>query len=129
MKSIAGFSDGITPKAVKRRLGRPSQTIRVSGRIAGLTYAADGLSFDFDTLQRSDPADDVTALSSQYRTSKGIHVGSSERAVKRAYHGLRCHNGLCDLYRGTPGAVGTLDTAFTFFAGKVDSIQIQKIFE
>lgn len=138
MKSIAGFSTGVTPSAVKRRLGHASQTIRVGGKIAELTYNDYGLSFDFDTLQRSDPADLVGAIGDafvsnppgdRYRTSKGIHVGSTEKAVKRAYHGLTCHLGICDLYQGTPGADGSMDTAFTFFDGKVDSIQIQRVYE
>ncbi len=128
-KSIGGFSDGVTPAAVKRRLGRPSETIRVGGRIAELIYRNDQISFDFDTLQPKDPADLVGAIGPRYRTSKGIHVGSSERAVKRAYHGLKCSHGLCDMYTGTPGAVGTISTGFTFFAGKVDSIDIQRVYE
>ena len=127
--SIAGFKLGVTPSAVKRRLGRPSQTIHVSGRIAELLYRADGLGFEFDTLQRSDPADDITAYATRYHTSKGIHVGASEKAVKRAYHGLHCQFGLCDLYQGTPGTVGSSDTAFTFFRGKLNTIQVQKVFE
>ncbi|HET8976586.1 MAG TPA: hypothetical protein VFN87_00420 [Solirubrobacteraceae bacterium] len=127
--SIAGFRLGVTPRAVERRLGRPSQTIRVSGRIAQLTYNRAGLGFAFDTLQRSDPADDITAYIARYHTSKGIRVGASEKAVKRAYHGLHCQLGLCDLYQGTPGTVGSSDTAFTFFRGKLDTIQVQKVFE
>jgi hypothetical protein len=128
-KSIGGFSDGVTPAAVKRRLGRPSETIRVSGRIAELIYRNDQISFDFDTLQRSDPADLVGAIGPRFHTSKGIRVGSSERAVKRAYHGLKCGNGLCTMYTGTPGATGTVSTGFTFFGGKVTSIDIQRVYE
>lgn len=128
-KSIGGFSDGVTPAAVKRRLGRSSETIRVGRRIAELIYRGDQISFDFDTLQPSDPADLVGAIGPRYRTSKGIHVGSSERSVKRAYRGLKCSNGLCDLYSGTPGALGTVSTGFTFFAGKVTSIDIQRVYE
>ncbi len=128
-KSIGGFSDGVTPAAVKHRLGRPSETIRVAGRIAELIYRNDQISFEFDTLQPQDPADLVGALGPRYRTSKGIHVGSTERAVKRAYRGLKCSHGLCDLYSGTPGVVGTVSTGFTFFDGRVDSIDIQRVYE
>lgn len=127
-RSIGGFADGVTPAAVRRRLGRPSETIRAGGRIAMLVYRRDQITFDFDTLQRRDPANLVGAIGPRYRTSKGIHVGSSERAVKRAYHGMRCGNGLCTLYKGTPGAVGTVSTGFSFFRGKVTSIDIQRVY-
>ena len=128
MRSIAGFTDGLTPRAVERRLGRPSQTIRVGRRISLLEYDRAGLSFGFDTNAPADPVDDVSTTVGRYRTSRGIHVGSSARAMHRAYPGVRCHVGLCDLERGTPGTPGSMDTAFTLLNGRVDSIQIQKVF-
>ena len=134
--SIGGIGLGATPRQIERRLGRPGQTIHVAHRIASLTYYNYGLAFDFDTLQPTDPADDVAALGPpgapagvRYRTSKGVHVGSSVARVKHSYRGMRCDRYQCELYRGAPGAVGTRSTTFTFFAGKVSSIQVQKIDE
>lgn len=128
-RSIGGIGFGLTPAQIKRRLGRPSRTIRVGGRIAQITYYKDQLSIDFDTLQRSDPAQGVSAIGPRFHTSKGIRVGSSERQVKRAYHGMRCDRFACDMYTGTPGAIGTRSTDFSFVDGKVEAIGVQIVYE
>lgn len=128
-KSIAGFDLHVTPAQVEKRLGKPGQVIHVDGKISGLTYYDHDLSFDFDTLLAGDPADLVGAFGGSYRTSKGIHIGSSRQAVSRAYPGLKCNAGICDLYQGTPGALGTRNTGFDFLQGKVDSIAIQIVDE
>jgi hypothetical protein len=131
-RSVGGFGLGLTPAQVKRRLGRASQTIHVGGKIAQLAYYKPGLSFGFDSLQPSDPANQVAAIQGgdiRFRTSKGIRLGSSERAVRRAYPALKCAHGLCSMWQGPAGGVGSRYTGFTFFQGKVDSIDIQKVYE
>lgn len=131
-KSIGGFGTGLTPAQVKRRLGRASQTIHVGGKIAQLTYYGDGLSFGFDTLQRSDPVNQVAVIQGgniRFHTSEGIRLGSSQRPVKRAYPAVKCAHGLCSMWQGAAGGVGSRYTGFTFFQGKVDSIDIQKVYE
>ena len=97
-KSVAGISLGATPAQVKHKLGKPSETTKVSGKIASLIYYNDNVSFDFDTLHKGDPADLAGATGGSYHTAKGIHVGSTEAAVKRAYHGIKCKDGLCTIY-------------------------------
>jgi hypothetical protein len=127
-KSIGAISLGTTPAQIKHKLGKPSQTTRVSGKIAGLIYYNDQLSFDFDTLHPGDPADLVGAIGGAFHTSKGIHVGSPAKAVRRAYHGIKCKNALCTLYEGTPGSTGERQTDFSTFGGKVESIDVQEVF-
>jgi hypothetical protein len=127
-KSVAGISLGATPATIKHKLGKPSQTTRVSGKIASLIYYNDNVSFDFDTLHKGDPADLAGTTGSAFHTSKGIHVGSTEKAVKRAYHGIKCKDGLCTLYKGTPGSVGERQTDFNIFRGKVQGIDVQEVF-
>jgi hypothetical protein len=128
-KSIGGISLGATPRQIERRLGKPNQTIRVAHRIAGITYYKAGLSFQFDTIQRSDPADDVAAIGPRFHTSKGIHVGTPAARLKHAYHGMRCDKFECALYQGPRGAVGSRITTFTLFGGKVQTIQLQISYE
>jgi hypothetical protein len=128
-KSIGGISLGATPKQIERRLGKPNQTIHVAHRIAEITYYKAGLSFQFDTLQRSDPADDVAAIGPRFHTAKGIHVGASTARVKHAYHGIHCNKYQCALYQGPRGAVGSRITTFTLFGGKVNTIQLQISYE
>jgi hypothetical protein len=127
-KSIGGVSLGTTPAQIKRELGKPSQTTHVSGKIAGLIYYNDHLSFDFDTLHKGDPADLVGAIGGAFHTSKGIHVGSTAKALRRVYRGIKCKDGLCSLYQGTPGSTGERQTDFSIFDGKVESIDVQEVF-
>ncbi len=128
-KSIGGISLGATPRQIERRLGKPSQTIHVGHRISGITYYKAGLSFEFDTLQRSDPANDVAAIGPRFHTSKGVHVGTPVAHLKHAYHGMHCDKFECALYQGPRGAVGSRITTFTLFGGKVNTIQLQISYE
>ena len=128
-KSIGGISLGATPKQIERRLGKPGQTIHVSHRIASITYYKAGLSFQFDTIQRGDPADDVGAIGPRFHTAKGIHVGTPAARVKHAYRGIHCNKYQCALYQGPRGVVGSRITTFTLFGGKVTTIQLQISYE
>ncbi len=128
-KSIGGISLGATPKQIERRLGKPGQTIHVSHRIASITYYKAGLSFQFDTLQRSDPANDVAAIGPRFHTAKGIHVGTPVSRLKDAYRSIHCNKYQCALYLGPRGAVGSRITTFTLFRGKVDTVQLQISYE
>jgi hypothetical protein len=130
--SIAGVPLGITPKAVKHKLGKPSHTIRVSGKIAELEYNGSDdspiLNVTFDNVNPRNLDDGVFGYAKTLHTSKGIHPGSSIAAVKRAYkrEGLKhVGGGSYTLYQGTPGAIGYRETDFGSFHGKVVDIGIQ----
>jgi hypothetical protein len=128
-KSIAGVPLGLTPDQVKRRLGKPSHTVRVSGKIAELDFQRVGINVEFDTIHHPDLSDFIAAHASRYHTSRGIHPGSTVTALKRAYKGqhLKCQSGLCTLYQGHPGALGSRRTDFGTFEGKVEDIDIQVV--
>jgi hypothetical protein len=133
-KSVGGISIGMTPKQVKRKLGRPSHTIRVSGKIAEFEYERrfhPVINVDFDTLHQGDPATGVFGYLHSMHTSKGIHPGSTFTALKRAYRHAGLHrnsSGEYAIYRGHPGAIGERETDFGGLGAKITDIGIQAVF-
>jgi hypothetical protein len=130
-KSVGGISLGITPKAVEHKLGKPSHTTRVGGKVAEYDYVAkDGLAVvnvAFDTNNHRDLADGVFGFASKLHTSKGIHPGSTVAELKHAYgHALKKFPGGYALNQGTPGASPT--TQFAITDHKVSLIDIQTEF-
>jgi hypothetical protein len=130
-KSVGGISLGITPKTVEHKLGKPSHTIRVGGKVAEYEYVAkDGsglVSVAFDTNNHRDLADGVFGFASKLHTSKGIHPGSTVAQLKRAYgHALKKFPGGYALNQGTPGASPT--TQFAVTGSKVNLIDVQTTF-
>lgn len=134
-KSVAGIPLKLTPKEVRHRLGHPSHTIRVSGKIAEYDYHRLALSVQFDTLHhpvRSDFVGVAVGFATpkiRYHTVHGIHIGSSKKAVRRAF-GKRCHwnVGQCMMWKGHPGAIGSTSFGFDFFRNKVTEMDIQYVF-
>jgi hypothetical protein len=96
-KSVAGIKIGMTPKQAKRKLGRPSHTIRVSGKISEFEY------------------------------EHGFQP--TIKQLKHAY-GKALHKfpGGFALYKGKSGSLGSSTTQFTISGGKVDMIDVQKVF-
>jgi hypothetical protein len=130
-KSVGGVSLGITPKAVEHKLGKPSHTIRVGGKIAEYEYYATDeeptINVDFDTNNKRDLADGVFGFATKLHTSKGIHPGSTVAQLKRAYgHALKKFPGGYALNQGTPGASPT--TQFATEHSKVSLIDVQTEF-
>jgi hypothetical protein len=132
-KSIGRIKVGMTPQTVKRKLGNPSHTIRVSGKIAEVDYDKSFQSVihvSFDTLHKGDPANAIFGYLPSMHTSKGIHPGSSFKELKRAYGraGLRrTGSGQYALDQGHPGAIGERETDFGGFHGKLVDIGIQAV--
>jgi hypothetical protein len=131
-KSVAGVPLGITPKAAEHQLGKPSHTIRVSGKIAEIEYNGKEdspiLNVQFDNSNRRDLANGVFGYATSLHTAKGIHPGSSVAALKRAYASQGLKNvggGSYTLYQGTPGAIGYHETDFGSLRGKIVDIGIQ----
>jgi hypothetical protein len=131
-KSVAGVPLGITPKAAEHKLGKPSHTIRVSGKVAEIQYTGKEdspiLNVMFDNSNPRNLADGVFGYATSLHTSKGIHPGSSVAALKHAYQSQGLKNvggGSYTLYQGTPGAIGYHETDFGSFHGKIEDIGIQ----
>ena len=127
-KSVGGIALGTKPAAVQRKLGKPSQVIRTGGKISEMQYNNYGLNIQFDTLHKGDPADFVgNNEGSRYHTSKGIHNGSTVKALKRAYGRSLTHHigGYALNVDGKFGAPGSRRTDFEVFDGKVTQIAVQ----
>jgi hypothetical protein len=132
-KSIGGIPIGITPSKLRKRLGKPSKTYRVHGKIAEMDYSKGIkpiINVQFDTLHKGDPADGLFGSRSSMHTSKGIHPGSSTKALNHAY-GKALHKfpGGFALYQGKPGSLGSVTTQFGTSGGKVGIIDIQAVFK
>ena len=130
-KSIGGVPLGITPKAVEHKLGRPSHTTRVGGKVAEYDYETMNslavINVAFDTNNKRDLADGVFGFATKLHTSKGIHPGSTVAQLKRAYGpALKKFPGGYALNQGTPGASPT--TQFAVIGGKVNLIDVQTEF-
>jgi hypothetical protein len=130
-KSVGGISLGVTPKRVVHKLGKPSHTIRVGGKVAEYDYLAGNddaiVNVEFDTNNKRDLADGVFGFATKLHTSKGIHPGSSVAALKRAYgHALKKFPGGYALNEGTPGASPT--TQFGTTGSKITLIDVQTTF-
>ena len=129
-KSIGGISLGVTPATVVHKLGKPSHTTRVGGKLAEYDYNSgfnDVINVTFDTNNQRDLADGVFGFASKFHTSKGIHPGSAVAQLKRAYgQALKKFPGGYAINQGTPGASPT--TQFTVTHGKVDMIDVQTTF-
>lgn len=130
-KSIGGVKLGITPAQARRKLGKPSHTIRVGGKVAEYQFSKGNtlvISVDFDTLNSRDLANGVFGYEKSMRTSKGIHPGSTVKQLKRAYgHALHHFPGGYALYLGHPGSVGSSRTDFPTFDGKISDIDVQTV--
>jgi hypothetical protein len=131
-KSVGGIALGVTPKAVRHKLGKPSRTLRVGGKISQYDYVdSDGaavVNVAFDTRNRRDLADGVFGFASTLHTSKGIHPGSTVAQLKRAYGpALQKFPGVYALNEGTPEASPT--TQFAMIDGKVTLIDVQTTFD
>jgi hypothetical protein len=128
-KSIGGIPIGISPAKVRKRLGKPAKTLHFHGKISEMEYRKgfnDILFVDFDTFHKGDPANGLFGFRANMHTAKGIHPGSSVKSLKHAY-GKSLHKfpGGFALYKGHPGAIGSVTTQFGTSGGKVGVIDIQ----
>jgi hypothetical protein len=131
-KTVAGIPLQQTPQQVVKELGRPSHTIRVSGKIAEYDYSKLALTVQFDTLHHPIESDFVGVAVGfatpdiHYHTVHGIKIGSTRAQVKKAF-GSRCrfHSGGCTVYSGTPGATGSSSFNIQLEQGKVEEFDNQ----
>jgi hypothetical protein len=134
-KTVAGIPLQQTPQQVVKELGKPSHTIRVSGKIAEYDYRKLALTVEFDTLHHPLASDFVGVAVGfatpdiHYRTVHGLHIGSTKAQVRKAF-GKSCHwsLGQCTVYKGTPGSVGSYSFGLVFEQGKLSSMVNQYVF-
>ncbi|MBO0767867.1 MAG: hypothetical protein J2O48_04195 [Solirubrobacterales bacterium] len=83
-KSIGPVKIGQTAKQVDKELGKPSATKRANGKVALQLFAKRGLEVLFDS-QKTGKVIGIAAASPTYKTPNGLHAGSTEAQVKKAY--------------------------------------------
>jgi hypothetical protein len=122
---------GMTPEQVTRRLGEPSGTGHLHGKISRQQFNRYKLEVDYDTKRDGDPATTILSPAlpgSGWHTATGIRGGSTLEALRRAY-GRRLARAAgygpnyLFLWQGKPDRWKVF-TVFLIFHGKVWSIQI-----
>ena len=133
-KTVAGIPLKQTPQQVVKELGKPSHTVRVSGKIAEYDFQKFDLTVMFDTLHHPIESDFVGVAvgdftkSIVYHTVHGIHIGSTLAQVKKAF-GSSCkfHEGGCTVSQGHPGAIGSSSFNIQLEQGKVAEFDNQTV--
>ena len=123
-KGIAGARIGNSPKQVRDALGDPAHVKTGTNDFGPFStyYYEGGLRVNFQGN------DDVTAVYTTGRgdrTSRGIGVGSTERALRRKHSGLKCETfgsfRSCHTGQGNPGEV---ITDFAIRKGRITRITV-----
>ena len=133
-RSIGTVRLGMTEKAVRARLGEPN-SINLGSKgqndPSQLIYSRKSprqtLIITFDQFRRGDPVAHIQASGRAFRTKRGIGIGSSRAAVRRAFPHLRTENGSLigrrgsalmeiDIVHGRVVLLGLADTRLRTFA-------------
>jgi outer membrane protein assembly factor BamE (lipoprotein component of BamABCDE complex) len=120
-QGMFGIKLGQSMSQVRHKLGKPSQVITFSSTTTWF-YASRDLTVDFRKAPRV--VDDMYTTNSKQRTANGVGIGTSEQALKRKVHGLRCHT---QADAGTHCLTTTSTAGTDFHIGahhKVDSVFI-----
>jgi hypothetical protein len=86
-------------------------------------YPALSLVVGFPTDEASTGADRLATRSDRYRTARGVGVGSTRAAVRRAHPAAVCDARACRLGRALPGRVVT---SFRFGRGRVVRVDLRR---
>lgn len=124
---LGGLQLGWTPAQVIKRLGKPSYVSHKHGKVVGYEYLHDGLNLAFATKARHDPLTLIEASGGPFKTIKGIHVGMSETALKKALRStahVTCTKGGCAINN----ADYSVSTNFNVLKHKVIGFSIYKAF-
>ncbi len=128
-KGIAGARIGATPAQVKAALGDPASVKTGTNEFGPYsTYLYEGgLRVNF---QGNDEVTAVYTTGRGDRTTRGIGVGSSERALRQKHSGLRCatFEGFrsCHTGQGNPGEV---ITDFAIRKGRITRITVGRVID
>lgn len=86
-------------------------------------YRTLSLVIGFPTDEASTGADRLATRSPRYRTARGVGVGSTRAAVRRAHPAAVCDASACRIGRGLPGRVVT---RFLLGAGRVVRVDLRR---
>jgi hypothetical protein len=138
-RSISAVRLDMSEKTVRARLGVPS-SINLGSKGQGdpsqLIYSRSSprqsLIITFDQHRKGDPVAHIQASGRSFRTTRGIGIGSSRAAVRRAFPHLRAENGSfigqrgsafmdIDIVHGRVVLLGLADTRLRSFAVRASS--------
>lgn len=122
-KSIAGVKLGDSAAAVKRKLGAPEVVMKGMNGYRVFNYKHRKL---LVAIRKHDGVVELTTFNAHERTSKGIGVGSSFAAVKKAYPGA------CPYLKVQPHCAIEQNVTSTQFSASnfghpVDTVKIQSL--
>ena len=131
-RSIASIELSMTRAQVEKRLGTPERVRRprseIFGRYTELEYGLTFISI-FDSAEGG--VFSITTTSRRQRTSTGVGVGSTERAVRRGVRNVRCRTEYgfrrCSVGTFAPGRVVTDFVIST--RGRVKRISLGRVID
>ncbi|HEX6390583.1 MAG TPA: hypothetical protein VFZ89_14085 [Solirubrobacteraceae bacterium] len=107
-ESIAGVKVGMSAKQVREVLGAPRSVSYPKDEIQGSFKHYDyGLTDVFITRGTSGVVFNITTRSRAQRTASGIGVGSTRKALQRAFPKAKCQNRYCSIGEARPGKTVT----------------------
>jgi hypothetical protein len=131
-KSISGIQLKWTPAQVRQHAGKPSAVFHENGKISGYQYAKGYIQVDFDTFDKQDRADLVSANTGPYHTIRGIRIGTTLKTLKhklRGYDHFSCTAVGCTISdEAASTAPGAGLTGFGVVGGKVNGMDVSYVF-
>lgn len=122
-KSIAGVEIGMTATQVRAELGAPRKVGYRPDPVQGSIKVYDyGLTDVFLSRGPAGRVFHVTTKSRRQRTAKGIGVGSTRTAIRRAYAKATCVERIC--FIGDAGAGEAVTTFHLTMAGRVHTVSL-----
>ena len=126
-RSIGGIALGWSPARVRSHIGTPSRFARMHTKVGTLLTAVwnrPSIVVVYSQRNGTTRSISVQTMAQRFRLPTGIHVGSSQRALIRAYPKAMCTAAVtsCALVRNAHAG-----TAFVIQNGRITSISVTRV--
>jgi hypothetical protein len=126
-RSIGGIALGWSPTRVQANIGRPARSARLHSKVGTLITAIwnhPSIVVVYSQKNSQTTSISVQTVAPRFRLPTGIHVGSSRRALTRAYPKAMCTAAVtsCALVRNAHAG-----TAFVIRDGRITSISVTRV--